>query len=131
MTDELNLPHGNSMNGTNDSGYQVQARYMGPDGAKKVGDMMLCATWKTINFKKSHGGVPGGKAFEFWLPATDCMNFSAAQALRWWFIAEAEAELFGSLCLETRIVRFKIDYSVKAEAVSVLEEPADAWRERI
>lgn len=118
-----------SATGTN-YGYQVQARYIGTEGVKQVGDLILCQKWKNVPFRRpSPIGVPSARDFEWYLLATDCMNYEAAEALRWWFLATCVSESFGGrLCVETRIIRFKIDYSFAGKADAVMEQDKDAWR---
>ena len=45
------------------------------------------------------------------------LGYAAAQALRWWLHAAAEADNMSGLCLETRIISHKISYSHKIETV--------------
>lgn len=128
---DLQLPDGNSVSGTQ-YGYQVQARYMYHE-PKDFGGIILDQRWRTLYFEKSPIGVPTSRgAFDWYLPASNCMTKYAAEALRWWFLANCErGDWGGSLCVETRIVKFKIEYSHKAEATAVCEENKDAWRERL
>lgn len=108
---------GQSQSGTNHA-YSVQARYDYPE-PKVFGDIILHKEWKTIYFPKSRDvGVPTGNALDWAGNQMGLMSYQAAQALRWWFHANAEAEILGSLCLETRIVKHKVEYSIKEEAIS-------------
>lgn len=110
------------------TGYQVQARYVFTE-PKRFGELILDKRWKTIHFPTGHHGVPVSRAWDWWLAASHCMTYEAAQALRWWFLADVVAGEFGGrLCVETRIVAFAIKYSHSAEATSVMEEENDAWR---
>jgi hypothetical protein len=128
---DLQLPVGNSGNGTN-YGYQVQARYMYLE-PRDFGGIILDQRWRTLYFEKSPIGVPTSRGtFDWFLPASSCMTKQAAEALRWWFLANCESGTWGgSLCVETRLVQFKIEYSHKAEAIAVCEQAKDAWRERL
>jgi hypothetical protein len=130
-SNDLQLPIGNSGSGTM-HGYKVQARYMYHE-PKDFGGLILDQRWRTLNFEKSPTGVPTSRGtFDWYLPASNCMTKAAAEALRWWFLASCESERWGgSLCVETRIVQFKIEYSHKAEPVAVCEQSKDAWRERL
>jgi hypothetical protein len=57
--------------------------------------------------------VPGGPRFQQpWLSAGHCFSYQAAQALRWWFHANADAGI-GGICLRSRIVKFAIKYSIE------------------
>jgi hypothetical protein len=124
---ELQLPHGSSMNITH-LGYQVQARYMGLE-PKDFGGTILDQRWKTLHFERSPIGVPAAREFEWYLSAASLMNFEAAQTLRWWFLADCIAKDFGGrLCVETRLVSFKITASYESKALAVAEEHPDSWR---
>lgn len=128
---DLQLPIGNSASGTM-HGYQVQARYMYHE-PKEFGGMILDQRWKTLSFDRSPVGVPTTRGLHDWyLPASNCMTLAAAQALRWWFLANCESSTWGgALCVETRIVSFEIKYSVEAKATAVMEEEPNAWRKRL
>lgn len=124
---DLQLPMGPSQGGTN-FGFQVQARYMNSQ-PEQFGDVILDQRWKTLTFDPSPLGVPTARAWEFYLPALGLMNYESAQALRWWFLANCVVNrLGGRLCVETRIVQFKVTYDFKSVAESVVEESKDAWR---
>ena len=128
--EDLELPQGMSANATGQSGYQVQARYNNHE-PKQFGELILDKRWKTLYFPKSPIGVPSRRQWDWHLGATECLSFPAAQALRWWFMAQCHCEEWGGgLCVETRIVAFRIEYSVKSTAEMVLEEDKDAWRKR-
>lgn len=108
---------GQSHSGTT-NGYSVQARYNYPE-PKQFGDIILHREWKTIYFPKSNTiGVPTGNSLDWAANQLGLLSYPAAQALRWWFHANAEAEILGSLCLETRIVKHKVEYSIKEQKVS-------------
>lgn len=116
-----------SGSGTN-TGFQVQARYMHNE-PKQFGDIILDQRWRTLHFPRSPIGVPAARDWDWWLPASQCMTFEAAQALRWWFLANCVAGNWGGrLCVETRIVSFKITYSHAAKVSAVMDEDPDAWR---
>lgn len=111
------------------AGFQVQARYMHNE-PKKFGDVILDQRWRTLDFPASHVGVPVHRSgWDWWLPASGCMTYEAAQALRWWFLATCvAADVGGRPCLETRIVSFAITYSHSAKPSAVMEEDPDDWR---
>jgi len=105
-----------------DVGYTVEARhnYIRPC---KIGNQMFDNRWQQVEFEGGPHGVPtmtiGHRALHlgFLLP------YNAAQALRWWFVAAAEAgEIGGALCLETRLVKHKLKYSYEVEAIETVAE---------
>jgi hypothetical protein len=110
-------------------GYQVQARstYSEPQLANGV---LLDQRWKTISFSSAPEGfgVPRGDAWDWQLQATYCYSYAAAQALRYWWLASARLNPGGGYCIETRLVKFKIDYSIKATAASIMVPAPDEWR---
>lgn len=112
---------GSSQSGTG-FGYQVQARYMFHE-PKEFGGIVLDNRWRTLYFQRSPIGVPTAGEFEWYLRPCQCMSYQAAQALRWWFVAAAEArDIAGSLCLETRLLKVKIKYSTESEVLEAIEE---------
>lgn len=99
-------------------GYRVQARYMYHE-PKIIHGMALDERWRYIDFPQSHVGVPRGPDYYTpMLQAAYCYSYQSAQALRWWFHAEAEREMLGGLCIDTRLVKFTIEYSHKWKPVS-------------
>ncbi len=119
MSDNSEFPFVSSLNGT-DSGYKVQVRYA-VGYPVSIGDMVLDEHWRELRIARSAVGVPTHRESDYHLPATGCMTLTAAQALRWWFLADIEARHPGKIFgVETRIVRCKIEYSWKGEAVEVV-----------
>jgi hypothetical protein len=117
MTDEQVYPiSGQSGSGTHIS-YSVEARstYIRP---QQVGDIILDQRWQRLFFPKSPIGVPSSSN----IGEKECglMTYSAAQALRWWFIAELESS-FKHLCVETRIVKHLVKYSYSEEITKHFE----------
>lgn len=114
------LPDGPSGNGTQ-YGYQVQARYMFTT-PKEFEGLLLDKEWRTVHFPESRVGIPAGGRFELpELMHAGCCSYEAAQALRWWFLANAHADHFSSLCLETRLLEYYIKYEFKAAPKRVLD----------
>lgn len=96
-------------------GYMVECRHSYRDPiiiAGKVYDK----DWREITFTEGGAGVPSRQyshAREHGL-----IDYTQAQALRWWFLADCEANaVLGRLCLETRIVEYRITYTNKVEAI--------------
>lgn len=113
---DSDLPIGPSGNGTI-YGYVVQARY-NFHYPEKFGDIILGKRWRTLAFLEVRPdiGVPIGDSWEAPIfKQVGCYSYEAAQALRWWFLAQANAHHpTGSLCLETRLVQMKVEYSHKS-----------------
>ncbi len=106
---------GSSASGT-DRSYSVQARmaYYEP---RTVSGMMLDTRWKTVCFKPGEVGVPIHR-WHSW-PDHGLYNYQAAEALRWWFVAQARVEN-NEICLETRLVEHEVDYSWKESSVKAV-----------
>lgn len=97
------------------SAYRVEARYMGYEGVTKIGETVLTKEWQHVYFPEASIGVPRCDPYHMpQMVATRTLSYTAAQALRWWFHAAANAERLGGLCVETRLVVFKIEYSHSA-----------------
>lgn len=94
--------------------YTVEARYAYHD-PKVLCGQLFDNRWREVQFQQSPIGVPS-KTWPLDYPGY--YSFDAAQALRWWFIAQAGASGEGNWCLETRLVRHRAKYSYefKAEA---------------
>lgn len=110
---------GNSGNGST-TGYSVEARYA-YDSPLVVGDITLDLRWRTIHFPQGSPGVPERAAWEGDPIRYGLHTWAAAEALRWWFVAEVEAAHRGHFCLETRIVEHHIKYNYSVEAVGATE----------
>lgn len=97
---------GSSGSGT-EVAFSVQARlaYIEP---RQVAGHLLDTRWTTLHFEKSPIGVPTKPQLSS--VNHGLLSYQAAQALRWWFLAQADVE-FSCLCIETRIVEHKITYS--------------------
>ncbi len=97
------------------TGYTVEGRYNYSE-PKQFGGQILDERWRTLIFPSAPFGVPIGGFHKHELKMNGLLGYSAAQALRWWF--HANADVLGSLCLETKIVKHIIKSSYKCEAVS-------------
>ena len=110
-----------SMSGVT-SGYTVEARWNYPS-PKAFGQIILDREWRTIPFAEGQHGVPQKTNHwdgSFFLRQFGLYTFPVAEALRWWFIAEANSDSIGSLCLETRIVEHRVRYSSTADRAEPL-----------
>lgn len=97
-------------------GFTVEARHTAGDHVVIAG-VVYTGKWKRLHPDKASIGVPAHGMFEPWLSQCGLMNYPAAQAIRWWFHAIAEAEL-RNICLETRIVKHQVKYSYEETSVS-------------
>lgn len=109
---------GKPMNGNGtDIGWSVEARlaYYNPQA---VAGLLLDDRWQTVSFPEGRIGVPRSSRYSLpWFAACGLYDYAAAQALRWWFIAQAEAE-GGAICLETRLIKHQMKYSYEHTAES-------------
>ena len=95
--------------------YTVEARYNHHEPCK-LGDQIFDKTWRRVSFKKADFGVPTGFFVDRVVENRGFLNYSAAQSLRWWL--HANAEYSGRICLETRLVKHKVESSCTINAVS-------------
>ncbi len=102
--------------------YTVEARLMFHT-PEQFGDIILDKKWRQIHFKEGSTGIPLGNRYELPELLHACAySYETAQALRWGFLAEANARSqTGALCLETRLVQYRIEYSYKAVQERVVE----------
>lgn len=119
MTDdkvELDYPKKGSSGSSTDHGYSVEARlnYRTP---KEIAGHILDNRWQTLQFDKHPAGVPTHGSFRESLGRANLLGYSAAQALRWWFHAIADAT-FDGICLETKLVQHVVRESHSVEAIS-------------
>lgn len=111
------FPMKGSSGSGSDSGFTVQARYAYPE-PKDFHGQILDNRWRTLHFQQSPIGVPAQARYAPWSGSMPgLMTYPAAEALRWWFIANA-AHSFDHFCLETRIIKHEIKYSYSEEAVA-------------
>ena len=107
-------PGESTANGTI-TGYRVEAMHDYHEPLT-IGDQTFTREWKIVEFSPGACGVPvGARYYQPWLSAGQCVSYQAAQALRWWLHASAEADGGGALCLRSRIVKFAIKYSFEVQ----------------
>jgi hypothetical protein len=102
-------------------GYHVEARAaLGLDRSFTVGDTTVTSHWRRIQCNYGTPGVPIGKVpFEPVLAMADLVDYSCAQAMRWWFVALAE---YFNKSVDTRIVEHSITWSCNSEPTRTLDE---------
>jgi hypothetical protein len=110
---------GGSGSGT-ETAYTVEARYDYSEPIQ-VGKQLFDNRWRRVNFEPSLFGVPQCAPFARHTRDNGMLGYAAAQALRWWVHAEADATNMTGLCLETRIISHRITYSHKIEAIAAHE----------
>ena len=122
---EQEFPKRARSRGGNTHGYSIEARTTYPEPQEICG-MLLGKDWQQISLCNSPNGVPAHRSYDFAVSALGYLGYEAAQALRWSFLAQAAAS-GGDYCLETRLVKHKIEY--KAEAIKVCEVDVLDWGE--
>jgi hypothetical protein len=101
-------------------GYAVEARFM-YSKPTIINGIAYDKEWREILFDSGAVGVPP-RRYSHRTQEHGLFDFAQAEALRWWFLAEAEAgSVTGSLCLETRLVSYKVDYTYKVTAVAIID----------
>lgn len=102
------------------TGYSVEARYTYHE-PKVVAGALLDNRWRELHFPEGQPGVPAVCRHHTELLHTRLMEYQAAQALRWWFLANAAADGFtGTLCVETRLVEHSVEYTSKTQALKAV-----------
>jgi hypothetical protein len=100
------------------TGYSVEARYK-YQTPKMFGDQIFDNRWQRVHFQESLIGVPPGARYQRKIIEQGLLGYAAAQALRWWLHASAEACDTGSFRLETRLISHKLTHSCSVVAVAV------------
>lgn len=104
-----------------EKGYTVEARCTSRE-PRMVGRMLLGQTWQEVVFERSAIGVPCAHSHSA-LMFCSVMSWPAAQALRWWFHAEAAGVgIMSDLGVETRIIEHAIKLDYECRAVGPVEE---------
>jgi hypothetical protein len=98
-------------------GYTVEARY-NYHTPIQLGNQLFDERWREVRFEDGHGvGIPNSPS-DHKLLKSGLRGYAAAQALRWWVHAAADADM-SYFCLETRLVKHELKYNQSVEAVSV------------
>jgi hypothetical protein len=107
-------------------GYSVEVRLNYNGAAEIVNGIAVGPNWTRLHFEKAVVGVPQGNVCWGHLPNTSLLGYASAQALRWWFLANAEATRGHALCIETRLVRHDCTYSYKETPVAAQDETGES-----
>lgn len=102
----------------NGDGWSVEVRLDDYAQPTQVGDMVVSHQWSHVHFAPAAIGVPAHSEYQNYLGYTRYLSYPAAQALRWWFHAEA-AKASLALGLRSRLVKHRIRVEHAVEAVSV------------
>ncbi len=103
-------------------GYTVEVRLMFNGHSRVVNGMALGPTWARVHFPEAPIGVPKGRFLgSLSDDVVPFMAYPSAQALRWWFIANA-AMTHDDICLETRLVEHDLSYQHKDVETRAVEE---------
>jgi len=112
-------------------GYSVEARYAYYKPLPITEDFTLDLRWRRIPINtRGPIGVPDRNAWHGDAIRYGLHSWEAAQALRWWFLADLETQRnLSTMCVETRIVEHKITYSFSVEATGATD-PQDFRSDR-
>lgn len=115
MSENSEFPRkGSSQHGT-ETAWSVEARSF-IKSPIACGDLLLGTEWSNVPFNRAPGGVPSGGLF-FQGADMGLLTYAAAQALRWWFLAELRSN-YKDTGVETRLVRHEVKYSKECVAVA-------------
>lgn len=101
-------------------GYTVEARNGG--GPVTVGDQIFDGEWRRVGFTKSAGGIPDDPM----LSQYRLHSYTAAEALRWWFLAVCHRDF--RICMETRLVTHQVKYKWTVTAIEAGHESEEWFR---
>ena len=104
------------------TGYIVEARFQDCDPGI-VGKQIYDDRWRQVKFDQSKIGVPMSPAYHRELIDQGLFTYSSAQALRWWFHAQAEIECVGGAPgLQTRLVQHRVTCTHEVAAIGVVDD---------
>jgi hypothetical protein len=110
-----------SMHGT-ETGWSVEARSSVPNHPIDCGDRFILTNegWSTVPFLLAPPGrgIPSRSIYGI-TEIVSLLAYEAAQALRWWFVAEMKQQHKHGI--ETRLVMHTVKFSVEATKVGVDE----------
>lgn len=121
LRENVSLPSIGSSGSSTATCYKVQARMCNncpPVGLKKdalswIQAVLTDTHWETLSFPEEKVGVPNGSPHnEF--ARYGYLTYTAAQALRWWFLAENRDSI------ETRLVEYQFEHSYKATPIKAV-----------
>ncbi|WP_295986356.1 hypothetical protein [uncultured Variovorax sp.] len=116
MSEELRK--GPSHSGT-ESAWTVEARSC-INRPIACGDLLLGTEWTQVPFNRATVGVPNGGLL-FQGADLGMLTYPAAEALRWWFLADLAAA-YKDTGVETRLVEYKVVFSKTATPVRAMNQ---------
>ncbi len=104
------------------TGYTVEARFFMRD-AEMIRQQVYDEQWRQVEFDQFNVSVPMRSNYHRALIEHDLLSYSAAQALRWWFHAQAETECVdGAPGLQTRLVQHRLTLAHEVAAIGVVDD---------
>ena len=90
MADDTEYPKTRANGSGSNTGYTVEARNVS-DRPQKLGDQIFDNRWRQVAFNKGEIGVPSGLRHSVHVMGSEyLLEYSSAQALRWWLHANAD-----------------------------------------
>lgn len=104
------------------TGYTVEARFFMRD-AEIIRQQVYDGQWRQVKFDLSDNSIPMSPVHHRELLEHGLFSYSAAQALRWWFHAQAEIECVGGAPgLQTRLVQHRLTLAHNVMAIGVVDD---------
>ena len=104
------------------TGYTIEARFHVRE-PEKIGRQIYDDRWRQVEFDRSASGGPMSPVYHHELIERGLLSYSAAQALRWWFHAQAEIECVGGAPgLQTRLVQHRVTCTHEVAAIGVVDD---------
>ncbi len=119
MEKELPYSAGSGSSGTD--GWSVEVRvddFAKPIQLANADGFMVTHQWQRLPFEQGPVGVPTHAEYQATLGYTRYLSYPAAQALRWWFHAEA-AKSSLAIGLRSRLVKHRVEVQHQVTAVSI------------
>ena len=118
-TEENEYPQNAGNGSMRMTAYTVEAR-LNTSEPREIAGRIFDKRWRKVHFDQAKVGVPIASPLHLHeFRQVNVMEYSSAQALRWWLHAIADtSSIAGGLCLETKLVKHKIESTYKCEAVS-------------
>lgn len=116
VTPEAEFPEERSQGTSTTRGYTVEARTTGGIPPQIVEGKAIDNQWRQLDFSTSATiGVPAHSRWDHGLAAAHLYTEEAAEALRWWWLAERG--MTGRIFFETRLVEHSVTFSYTCTAI--------------